>query len=57
LKILSDIVPQIDNSNKKEFLKQIIDHNIALVLLNLKSFAPAQALITKTLTFLTTNQK
>jgi len=58
LKILGDIVPQIDTlASKKEFLKNIVDHNIALVLINYNNIAPAQLLMRKNLVFFTSNSK
>jgi hypothetical protein len=52
LKILGDILPQVDGLGKnKDIVKNIIDHNVALVLLNRSQVAPAQLLLTKTLGF------
>lgn len=54
LKILSELLPRLELlSRNKEYVKNIIDHNIALILLNYKQTASSQLLIGKTLTYLT----
>ena len=54
LKILAELVPVADSLGKnKELVRQIIDHNVALVLANKGQTAPAQLLLTRTLNYLT----
>lgn len=53
LKIISDLIPKLDTlGDKKEFIKAIIDHNVALILLNYKQSATSQLTIHKTLNYL-----
>lgn len=54
LKILSEIMAKVDTLGKnKEYVRQIIDHNIALVLVSYRQTAAAKAMLQKTLTYLT----
>ncbi len=53
LKILSEMIPNIDTLGKdKELIKHLIDHNVALILLNYKQSNSTQFMINKTLNFL-----
>ena len=54
---MSELLPKLEGlDKKKDFIKSLIDHNIALILLNYKKSASAEHMINKTLTFLTTTK-
>ena len=53
LKILAEIMAKVDSLGKyKSLIKNIVDHNVALVLMNHKQAAPAKLMINRTLNYL-----
>jgi hypothetical protein len=57
LKLLAELLPKVEALPKqKELVRAMIDHNVALVLLQLGQAAPATLMMHKTLTFLTSSK-
>jgi hypothetical protein len=56
IKILSELHPQLEGRNK-DFLKAVIDHNMAIILTQLSKAAASQALLRKSLKYLTTAEE
>ena len=55
IKILSELAPQLDGLGKqKEFIKAILDHNLAVILANYRQTAPAQIFLRKSLNYFAT---
>jgi len=52
LKILSDLMLKVDKNKNKEYIKNIIDHNVAVIISNYQQNAPARIMLTKTLGYL-----
>jgi hypothetical protein len=52
IKILADLIPYTDSLGKnKEFVRTIIDHNLAVVLAHINQTTPARLLLKKSLTY------
>ena len=50
-------MPQLDGLDKqREFVKNIVDHNLALVLVKVKQNAPALSMLNKTLAYFSTSK-
>ena len=43
---------KVDKNKNKEYIKNIIDHNVAVIISNYKQNAPARIMLTKTLGYL-----
>lgn len=57
LKLLAELLPKVEALPKqRELVRALIDHNVALVLLQLGQAAPATLMMHKTLTFLTSSK-
>jgi len=52
LKILSDLMLKVDKNKNKEYIKNIIDHNVAVIISNYQQNAPARIMLAKTLGYL-----
>lgn len=53
IKYLSEIIPQLDSLGKnKEFIKALLDHNLAVIFSNYRQSSPAQVLFKKSLTYI-----
>lgn len=49
---MSDLLTKVDKNKNKEYIKNIIDHNVAIIISNYQQNAPARVMLTKTLNYL-----